>query len=308
MKKQLRLYIEGVTTSLINSLKNSFAQFAELKMVDVNILPYNPEEQIENENNSLNVFILTNSTTLDDFHAQVVQKRDLYSMCEINSSIQPIYDLLNDKDGDSGIMDFAMVGGQRQFFNSVHYDYLNERYYDFLHLGDVKREISEIEPHLRDAHVMRMSFNSLRYSDFSAKTDNNPSGFYAEDFIAIARYAGLSPKLDNIVLYDINMLKLENCLSCQELINQILWYMAEGYGYRMKEDHEDPEHAYFVFNLEEPDIQIEFIQSHKSLRWWYRFEDSEGSTHTFSCNFTDFESMQNKLVSPRIKSSILRYL
>ncbi len=308
MKKKITLYIESDSDSLISSLNNSFKKYADLQQVEVSIEAYKDSAHSVNEDDKLNVYILNNAESIEKFNRNIQLSKDLYTLVEINSNINHAYEFLNDKAWDTSIVDFVMIGGQRQFFNQLHYDYLNERYYDFMHLGDVRKEISDIEPYLRDAHVMRMSFNALRFSDFPAKHDSNPSGFFAEDFIAIARYAGLSPKLDHILFFDLNSSILEDSSACQELLCQLLWYMAEGYGFRMKEEYDDENHEHFVFEIKDPELQVEFIHSSRSSRWWYSFKDSEGVAHTFSCNYTDFESMQNMIVSPRIKSAILRYL
>lgn len=308
MKKQLQVYIEDSTQGLLDSLQSKMKNFANLKRVEIKLNQFIQPRQDKQNYDGLSVYILSSSPAFNYFNKNVLEDQELYAMCEINSSIRPAFDLLKNKQWDKNILDFAMIGGQRQYFANEDYNYLNDKYYDFLHLGDVRKEISEIEPYLRDSHILRMSFNALRYADFSSKKDYNPSGFHAEDFIAFARYAGLSPKLNHIAFPDIDLRKLEDDATGQELIAQILWYMAEGYGFREKEKHENEENEHYVFDIDDPELQIEFIQSPKSGRWWYSFIDSMGVRHTFSCNFTDFESMQNKIVSPRIKSAILRYL
>ncbi len=312
MHNTLRIFIENGSTSLLKELNSILESFAHLKNTKIEILQLNDElKEIKGENNRKNnatIFLLTSGDALNNFHSHIMKTQELFSMCELNSRLSPSIRLLKEQGWDDNILNFAMIGGQRQFFQEDEYNYLNDKYYDFLHLGDVRYELSEIEPFLRDAHVLRMSFNALRYGDFTSKEDYNPCGFSAEDFIGMARYAGLSPKLNEIVFHDISLSKLETDKPSQVLLIQMLWYMAEGLAFRQKEKYDDPDNEHFVFDLENPELQIDFIRSENSGRWWYSFKDSQGGKHTFSCNYTDFESLQNKIVSNRIKSAILRYL
>lgn len=308
MKKNVVLHIEDCPHDLIKSLNQIVSSLADLKMTEIDVRVYENIKTTDVEENTLNIYVLNSIDAQHDFNALVTEERELYSMSEINSRINPVLQLLNKDGWDDNILNFTMIGGQRHFFSETDYNYLNDKYYDLIHLGDLKQEISEVEPYFRDSHVLRISFDALRYSDFKSKSDYNPCGFNAEDFVTFSRYAGLSPKLNYLVFHDIDLSRFSQDQSSQVLMAQMVWYMAEGYGFREKEDLEASTNKHYVFDIEKPDLQLDFIQSNRSGRWWYRFKDSEGVKHTFSCNFTDFESLQNKIVSPRIKSAILRYL
>src|SRR5699024_2894459 len=104
--------------------------------------------------------------------------------------------------------------------------------------------------------------NSMRY-----KNHNSPNGFDGREICALARYAGISNQVSSFGVYE-----LSNTLDAGSamLVAQILWYFIEGVNFRIDDEDFQNELQYitYVVPLEDEKIDLVFLKSKKSERWW----------------------------------------
>lgn len=194
------------------------------------------------------------------------------------------------------LFNYSNIGYQTYFTDPKVLDLMNKLYFDVYRLGQVRSNIEEVEPIVRNADIVSMDVSSIRKSDAPGISFASPNGFSGEEACAIARYAGLSDKLTSFGIYDYCPEK-DHDGQTAHLVAQILWYFIDGY-YNRKQDYPvGDKSAYLKYTvaLESKDHELVFYKSNKSDRWWMDVPYQAGATkkyerhHLVPCSYSDYE-------------------
>ena len=103
--------------------------------------------------------------------------------------------------------------------------------FDYLRLGDLRQNITSVEPYLRSSDIVSFDLSSIKQSDAPGTTSPSPNGLEAHHSCAITRYAGMSDRVSSLGIFEID---LKNDVSKQtiKLVSQIIWYFFEGFSLR----------------------------------------------------------------------------
>jgi hypothetical protein len=197
------------------------------------------------------------------------------------------------------LFNHANIGLQIPYAQPKELKLVESLYFDVCRLGEFNDDFKRAEPHLRNADVINLDFNSIKASDvFSHKA--NPNGFQAQQICQISRYAGISDKVNFFGVFnyiDFNEMS-------DKLLSEILWYFIDGYQSRWGDFPVSSKAGYFKFNveLENGNHSIVFYKSHKSDRWWMEvpYPPQKGSKyerhHLVPCDKEDYDrAMQNEM-------------
>lgn len=170
-------------------------------------------------------------------------------------------------DKPNNLFNFSNIGYQTYYNSQEELDLLNSLFFDAFRLGEVK-DLTKVEPILRDADLVSIDIGSIRQSEAPANNNCSPNGFYGEDICAISRYAGISDKVSSFGIYEYNP-KYDRNYQTAHLIAQMIWYFIEGVNFRAKDYPYCTKESYqkFIVMLENDD-PINFYKSDKSGRWW----------------------------------------
>ncbi|MGG8496466.1 formimidoylglutamase [Tenacibaculum sp. TC6] len=192
----------------------------------------------------------------------------------------------------NNLFNYSNIGYQTYFNSQEEILLLDKLYFDAYRLGEVK-DITLVEPILRDADIVSFDIGCIRQSEAPANSNASPNGFYGEDACAIARYAGISDKVTSFGVYEYNgALDIHN--QTAKLIAQIIWYFVEGvnhraydYPYATKESYEK-----YTVVLDDDD-PLNFYKSDKSGRWWMEINLISNNKHKrhalIPCSYRDYE-------------------
>lgn len=170
-------------------------------------------------------------------------------------------------DKPNNLFNFSNIGYQTYYNSQEELDLLNSLFFDAFRLGEVK-DLTKVEPILRDADLVSIDIGSIRQSEAPANNNCSPNGFYGEEICAISRYAGISDKVSSFGIYEYNP-KYDRNYQTAHLIAQMIWYFIEGVNFRAKDYPYCTKESYqkFIVMLENDD-PINFYKSDKSGRWW----------------------------------------
>jgi arginase family enzyme len=170
-------------------------------------------------------------------------------------------------DKPNNLFNFSNIGYQTYYNSQEELDLLNSLFFDAFRLGEVK-DLTKVEPILRDADLVSIDIGSIRQSEAPANNNCSPNGFYGEEICAISRYAGISDKVSSFGIYEYNP-KHDRNYQTAHLIAQMIWYFIEGVNFRAKDYPYCTKESYqkFIVMLENDD-PINFYKSDKSGRWW----------------------------------------
>ena len=97
-------------------------------------------------------------------------------------------------------------------------------FFDICRLSEFNSDFRKAEPHLRNADIINIDFKSIKASEVFSH-GSNPNGFYAEQICQIARYAGISDKVNCTGIFNYND---KNEIS-DKLMADIIWYFCDGF-------------------------------------------------------------------------------
>ncbi len=238
------------------------------------------------------------------------EKIDLFSRdLEVIDEASFLYRLLSK---ESFLFNFSHIGYQRYLVDPAMLDTLEKLHFECYSLGQIRENIREVEPVIRNAHMVSFDVSAIRFSEAPGTDHPSPHGFHGEEACRIARYAGMSDHVSSFGIYQYNP---QNDIKQQtaKLLAQVLWYFVDGF-YSRKFDH--PEHENesdfmkYMVHLSDNDYVIHFIKSKKSDRWWMRVpvtqKGEESRYHLIPCSYNDYEMALKDELPDRWLKSYLR--
>lgn len=197
------------------------------------------------------------------------------------------------------LFNHANIGLQIPYASAKEFDLFEKLYFDICRLGEFNQDFTKAEPHIRNADIINIDFQSIKASE-TMNVNGIPNGFYAEQICQIARYAGISDKVTSFGVFNFESV---NAMS-DKLLAEIIWYFIQG---TMSRKGDFPigskaEYTRFTVFLEESGREIVFFKSNKSARWWMEvpYPPQSGTKyerhHMVPCNKLDYDNaMKNEM-------------
>ena len=152
---------------------------------------------------------------------------------------------------------YIQMGYQRHYAAQESLDLLERLFFEYFSLGELTRNISQVESLLREVNVLSLDFHAINANFLAHPQGYTPNGFDGREICAIARYAGMADKLQLLLMAEIP----DNWHS-RELAAQLIWYFLEGYNLRILEfpTVENEDYSKFIVPVE--DEELVFFKSH----------------------------------------------
>jgi arginase family enzyme len=184
--------------------------------------------------------------------------------------------------------------GHQLFYNAPKsIDVLDALGYDVIRLGEVKKDIFEMEPILRNADMLSFDLSALKSSDAPANALTSPNGLSGEEACQLCRFAGFSNKMSSFGLYEFNPYFDQNNQGAKQA-SQMVWYFIEGFANRKENDYPSENNSEFIkyfVKLESSDYEIIFWKSNYSNKWWMEVPQKNLSHNKYiPCSYKDYEN------------------
>jgi len=174
------------------------------------------------------------------------------------------------------------IGFQSYFVHPRMLETMDKLRFDCYRVGRAKESMEEMEPVIRNSHLLSFDINAIKYSDAPAGKCS-PNGFSGEEACMLARYAGLSTHLNSFGIYGYQPDSDVNELTAIQ-IAQMLWYFVDG---KSRSKQEAPLHQngdFNEFHTAFAEVDTIFLQSRKTGRWWMRLPDKK----IIACSYNDY--------------------
>lgn len=201
------------------------------------------------------------------------------------------------------LFNYATVGYQTYFNSQEEKDLMDSLYFESYRLGEISKDITLVEPVMRDANIVSVDLSSIKGSEVSSNQKCSPNGLDGKEICAIARYAGISNKVSSFGIYEYKPSKDDEMTSM--LVSQILWYFIEGVNYRVKDDNFIVDNSYQKFITLVDSDELIFYKSNKTGRWWIEIPfltevNNKLKRHTLlPCMHQDYIDACNNIVPER---------
>jgi hypothetical protein len=177
-------------------------------------------------------------------------------------------------------------------------------YFDALRIGNVSKDLSSVEPILRDADIVSIDIGAVRKSDAPANRNATPNGFYGEEVCAISRYAGISDKVTSFGIYEFNPI-MDSDGQTAHLIAQMIWYFIEGVANRADDYPFCTKDNYFKYIVPVENEELYFYKSNKTDRWWLDVPFPDGANAEITrhalipCSYDDYLNAADQEIPDR---------
>jgi hypothetical protein len=160
------------------------------------------------------------------------------------------------------LYNFTNLGFQSYYIAQEELDLMEKLHFDSLRLGVLLDDVAQSEPFFRDANIAGFDMKSLRWQA-SNHPSGPPNGIDARTICALARYAGISDRMELFGVFE-----LLNTTVSHQLLAQIVWYFIEGFSSRYDEYPVLTSSGFTRYTVALSDMEMVFYQSEKSNRWW----------------------------------------
>jgi formiminoglutamase len=165
--------------------------------------------------------------------------------------------------------------------------------FDCYRVGAVTENIDEMEPVMRNSHMLSFDVSAIKYSD-APSNKNSPNGLTGIEACMLTRFAGLSSHLSSFGVYGYRPQDDMEELTAKQ-ISQMVWYFIDGKN-RCKQEADFKEKNNFnEYHTAFTEVETLFLQSKKTNRWWMQMPDN-----TFiACSYNDYVKASNNEVPER---------
>ena len=160
------------------------------------------------------------------------------------------------------LYNFTNLGYQSYYIAQEELDLMEKLHFDSLRLGVLLDDVAQSEPFFRDANIAGFDMKSLNWQALN-HLSGQPNGIDARTICALARYAGISDRMDIFGVFE-----LINTAVSHQLLAQIVWYFIEGFNSRYDEYPVLTSSGFVRYTVALSDMEMIFHQSEKSNRWW----------------------------------------
>lgn len=174
------------------------------------------------------------------------------------------------------------IGFQSYFVHPRMLETMDKLRFDCHRVGVAKESMEEMEPVLRNTHLLSFDINAIKYSDAPA-VKCSPNGFNGEEACMLTRYAGMSTNLSSFGIYGYKPQDDVNELTAIQIAH-MLWYFIDGKSRSKQEAPLKDSSSFNEFNTVFAEAGTVFYQSRKTGRWWMQLPDNK----IIACSYNDY--------------------
>jgi len=184
------------------------------------------------------------------------------------------------------LFNFSNIGYQTYFVGGTSVDLMNKLYFDAYRLGQVRSDITEMEPVIRTSDLLTVDLSAVRQSDAPGNANPSPNGFTGEEICQAMMYAGLNDHLTGLGIFEFDA-AADREGQTAHLVAQMIWYFIEGVSNR-KNDFPATNHSGFItyrVTLASMEKDLVFLKHASSGRWWMEMPESTPRNRLNRYNF-----------------------
>lgn len=182
------------------------------------------------------------------------------------------------------------IGFQSYYVHPRMLETMDKLRFDCHRVGVAKENMEEMEPVLRNTHLLSFDISAIKYSD-SPASQLSPNGFSGEEACMLARYAGMSTNINSFGVYGYLPQLDVNDLSAQQ-VAQMLWYFIDGKSRSKQEASIEDRNNFNEYHSTFTEVETVFLQSKKTGRWWIQLPNKK----FIACSYNDYvTASQNEI-------------
>ena len=154
--------------------------------------------------------------------------------------------------------------------------------FDCFRVGNVKEHIDEMEPVLRNSHLLSFDISAIANA-YAPANNFSPNGLNGEEACTLMQFAGMSRHMHSVGIYGYQPEKDRDALTAKQ-ISHMLWYLMDGKSRGNKEAMIDERDSFNEYHTAFAEVDTVFLQSKKTGRWWMQLPDKQ----FIACSYKDY--------------------
>ena len=191
---------------------------------------------------------------------------------------------------------------------------LEKLYFEAFRVGQLRTNLQEIEPIIRNADMVAFDVTAIRSSDAPGNANAQPFGLTGEEACQMCWYAGLNEKLSSIGFYEYNPSHDDQHKKTASVVATMIWYFIEGY-YNRKNEQNFKSNDFMKYSVSmpvEPEV-IAFYKSKFSEKWWMEIPYQNGRekysrNSIVPCSYGDYQTAVKGEVPDRYISTLAKLI
>ena len=237
---------------------------------------------------------------------------DLEDKKEFGASSQHIHKILLHE--PNYLFSYTHLAYQSYLIDPMAVAILEKLYFEAFRIGQIRTNLQEIEPTIRNADLLSFDITAIRSSDAPGNANAQPFGLTGEEACQICWYAGQNEKLSSIGFYEYNPSFDDAHKKTASVIATMIWYFIEGYYHRKNEQNfrSNDFLKYSVSMPVDPEVII-FYKSKFSEKWWMEVPYPNGRKRyarnsIVPCSYNDYQTAIKGDVPERYISMIAKLI
>lgn len=173
---------------------------------------------------------------------------------------------------------------------------LEKLYFEAFRIGQMRTNLQEIEPAIRNADLLSFDITAIRSSDAPGNLRAQPFGLTGEEACQVCWYAGLNEKLSSIGFYEYNPALDDIHKKTASVIATMIWYFIEGYHHRKNEQNfRSNDFLKYVVSMPVEPETLTFYKSKFSDKWWLEVPNPTSNKRytrnsVVPCSYNDYQT------------------
>lgn len=204
------------------------------------------------------------------------------------------------------LFNYSNLGYQTYFVDQPGIELMERLLFDTHRLGELRQNIADAEPVLRNADTLSVDMTAIRRADAPGTTKPGPNGLTGDEACQLMRYAGVSEKVTSLGIYELDTERDPEGLTAQ-LAAQMLWCFLDGFRSRTNDLPwlDRKRFTRFRIPIRGHEQELVFYKSSVSDRWWmdvpYKAEQEARFErhHLVPCSYSDYQAACREEVPDR---------
>jgi formiminoglutamase len=212
------------------------------------------------------------------------------------------------------LFSYTHLAYQSYLIDPLSISVLEKLYFEAFRIGQMRTNLQEMEPAIRNADMLTFDITAIRSSDAPGNAAAQPFGLTGEEACQICWYAGLNEKLSSIGFYEYNPELDDTAKKTASVVATMIWYFIEGYYHRKKEQNfKSNDFLKYVVSMPVEPETISFYKSKLSEKWWMEVPYPTGlerysRNSIIPCSYSDYQTATKGEVPERFISTIAKLI
>lgn len=297
--------IRGELYRLAGQGKINIVDYGNLKAAKSNKGYYLALRDVVDYLGELNItaIVIGGSQDLSYGICQAFKNNRFFSFCSIDARLDvrkgkepysPTNYLSRIFSGQPDLFQFSLLGYQSHYVAKEYFSKV-KGVNNHIRLGHLREDITRAEPVFRNSDFLSFDFCALKHNEAPGK-GANPNGLRNEEACQLAKYAGLSDRLNVFGLFGVDV-DVDNSELAVRSAAQVVWYFIEGYLQRSHKKPSDKEgFAVYKVELQELAGPLVFCKNEETGQWWLQVQPVHNEMVYMACSEKEYiEATHNEI-------------